>query len=93
MVTSFNIHPALVRPIAIGFALIGCYLLGSGLYDLFIDHNTAELFSRVRTALVSRETEADRFHQMVAYRLLLGVMLSVLAYALRRLHRWWQAAP
>ena len=92
MVTSgFNIHPALIRPIAVGFALAACYLLGSGLYDLFIDHNTTELFQRGRTILVAKKTDADPFHRMIAYRLIFGALLGVLAYGLRRLSRWWSA--
>jgi hypothetical protein len=92
MVTSgFNIHPALIRPIALGFALAGCYLLGSGLYDLLIDHDTTELFQRGRTILISKKSDADPFHRLIAYRLIFGVMLGVLAYGLRRLSRWWSA--
>lgn len=92
MVTSgFNIHPALIRPIAMGFALAGSYFLGSGLYDLFIDRDTTELFQRGRTILVSRKTDADHFHRLIAYRLIFGAMLGILAYGLRRLGRWWSA--
>lgn len=90
MVTSgFNIHPALIRPIAVGLALAGGYLLGTGFYDLFIDHDTTELFQRGRVILISKATDADHFHRLIAYRLIFGAILGVLAYLLRRLSHWW----
>jgi len=94
MVTSgFNIHPAIIRPVAAGFALAGYYLLGCGLFDLFIDHNTAELFNRVIRPLISKAADEERFFNAVSYRLLMGVILMALAWVLDRLHRWWQKLP
>lgn len=89
IVTSgFNVHPALIRPIAVGFALSGCYLLGSGFYDLFIDHDTAKLFTKGRLVLILKQSDPDRFHVQVGMRLLLGIGSMALAYGLFRLRRW-----
>lgn len=93
MVTAgFNIHPALIRPIAVGFALAGGCLLGTGFYDLFIDHDTTGLFQRGRAILVSKTTDEDHFHRLIACRLFFGALLGVLAYILRRLSRWWSTS-
>lgn len=88
MVTSALIPPALVRPIAAICALTGGYLLGTGLYDRFVDHDTAEMFTRGIRPLITHEADSGRFHAMVFYRIGLGVLLFVLAGALLRLHRW-----
>jgi len=89
MVTNVRIPPALVRPIAVICGLIGCYLMITGFYDLFVDHETTELFTRGISAVIIRKADADRFHAMVSYRIGLGVLLFGLAAALDRLWRWY----
>lgn len=88
MVTSALIPPALVRPIAVICGLIGCFLMITGSYDLFVDHDTTELFTRGIRAVITREADADGFHAMVSYRIGLGVVLFGLATAQDRLWRW-----
>ena len=88
MVTSALIPPVLVRPIATLCILAGCYLLGSGLYDRFVDHDTTEMFTRGIRTVITREANADRFHAIVFYRICLGIVLFALAGALLRLRRW-----
>lgn len=83
MVTSALIPPAQVRPISVICFLIGCYLLGTGLFDRFVDHDTMEMFTR--------EANADRFHAIVFFRIGLGIVLFALAGALLRLSRWREA--
>ncbi|HBJ83731.1 MAG: hypothetical protein Q8M07_27065 [Prosthecobacter sp.] len=90
MVTSARIPPLLARPMAVVCALSGCYLLGTGLYDLFVDHDTAEMFTKGSSQLISRAIDAERYHSMICYRLTFGAILLVLAHILNRLHRWWR---
>jgi hypothetical protein len=88
MVTSALIPPTLVRPIAVICGLIGCHFIITGLYDLFVDHDTTEMFTRGIRTLITREADADRFHAMVFYRIVLGAVMFVLAGVLDRLWRW-----
>lgn len=88
MATSdFIIPSAFDRLLAISFALLGIYLLGTGAYDLWIDHDSMEL-SRGTRILASMEADETRFFVAVSYRFLLGVMFAGVAYMLhRRLQR------
>lgn len=88
MVTSALIPPVLVRPISAICFLVASYLLSTGLYDLFVDHDTTEMFTRGVRTLITRDADADRFHAIVSYRIGLGVVLFGLATALHRLRRW-----
>lgn len=90
MNTFARIPPVLVRSIAAVFALAGCYLLGTGLYDLLIDHDTANLFTKGRAIIISQQSNPEHFHNLVCYRLELGVVMLAPAYVLDRLHRWWR---
>lgn len=91
MVTSALIPPALVRPTSVICFLIGCYLLGTGLFDRFVDHDTMEMFTRGTRTPITREANADRFHAIVFFRIGLGIVLFALAGALLRLSRWREA--
>lgn len=72
-------------------AVIGYYLLGTGFYDLFIDHDTAEVFRKGMTVHVSLEAAPDQFHRLVSYRLFLGTLAIVLTGVLNQLRRWCYA--
>lgn len=89
MVTSgFHIHPALLMPLIILSGSAGAYLIGTGLYDLFVDRETVEMFTRGRGILISAQTDPDRFHTHVSYRLFLGVVCIAIACGLFRMRRW-----
>ncbi|MBN8421600.1 MAG: hypothetical protein J0L73_21975 [Verrucomicrobia bacterium] len=87
MTTSgFNDQAAMSRFSAICWALLGFYLLGTGLYDLLIDQDSFEL-SRGTQILATWEADKTRFLVAVAYRLLLGAMFTGIAFVFGRLHR------
>jgi len=89
MVTAgFDIPPALVRPLVIVIALAGGFFIGTGFYDLLIDHQTKELFAKRVAVIITRENDAEHFYNLVCYRLLFGTILLLLAHVLHRLDRW-----
>jgi|GEM_PF-1566351 len=89
MVTSgFHIHPALLMPLIILSGSAGAWLIGTGLYDLFVDRETVEMFAKGRGILISAQTDPDRFDAHVCYRLFLGVVCIAIACILYRMRRW-----
>ncbi len=90
MVTSgFQIHPVFLLPITAVLAAVGIYLIGSGACDLF-DHETAELFTKDRTILISQKSNPEEFNTHVGWRMALGAGSLVLAFGLLRLRHWHQ---
>lgn len=86
--TGFHIHPVLLMPLMIVSASVGAYLVGTGFYDLLVDRETAELFTKGREILISAQTDSDRFLVHVGWRLFLGVVCMALACGLFRMRRW-----
>lgn len=90
MVTNVRIPPVLLLPITAVSALAGIWLVSSGVWDALISHETNDLFTKGHVVIVSKGTDPDQFNRLVCYRLILGTMSGVLAWAVFRLHRWWR---
>lgn len=86
--TGFHVHPALLMPLLIVSAAADVYLIGTGLYDLFIDRETVEMFTKGPGILISAQTDPDCFHIHVGYRLFLGAVCIAIACILFRMRRW-----